>query len=189
MLLTIQVFSQTETETNQYSEKEIEMILDTNYIFFVYNDSVYSQKGSFSFTGMKNVAHNLRYESNLSPKDANNTFVYMMDWWDYDPEYNKELPNMNKLSKATIDKLSKNKNFIKAINALKTMRYEIQTGKNPKSDFKQAALIVGIPEKKVDKFNPNSENFDIFSTFLSIADYDVIISETELQFALKRLQK
>lgn len=91
MLITIQAFSQNKSETNIYSEKDIEMILDTTYIFFVYNDSVYSQKGSFAFTGMNNVAQYLRYESNLQPKDANSAFVYMVDWWDYSLKYSEEL--------------------------------------------------------------------------------------------------
>lgn len=161
----------------QMSSKDIEMILDTNYIFFVYKDSVYSSEGCLPFTGIRNIAEYLRNDKEITPTETNKVFKYVMNWWSYNSRYN-DIPQMPNLSKQTLDKLNANSNFTSLIAALKTIKYEVPSGIKTDEDFNKAALIVGIPENQIDTYNPNSEKYR--RNWTSMAAYDLIKSEAAL---------
>lgn len=123
---------------------------------------MYSDRASFEFPKFVSICRFLRYESNLPPEQANSAFTYMFDWWFFDAQNAKE-PDINTISKPTIELLEKNTPFFEVISALKAMRYEIPNNQKPTSDFEKYALIIGIPEQEIPLYNPYSDQYDMLA--------------------------
>jgi len=189
MLVSIQAFSQ--TETNQYSEKEIDMILDINYVFFILNDSVYSESFSTGYKGIVTACKYIRYESKLSKQNINSAFNYFKEWWNYDTEYSKSTPNKNNLHQDIKNLLSSNNEYSKIIDTVIVMRSVIFKEKYTKTEkstlFVKNAKIVGFPENKIPVNNPFFDDYDLLGSIDLSSAYGNIRLDAKLQYELAEI--
>jgi hypothetical protein len=124
ILLSINSFAQ--TDRHLMSDEDVDMILDTNYIFFAYKDTVFSTEGCIMpFSGIVTIAEYLRNDKSITPSEANKAFKYIADWWNYSDEFGGELPQKPDLLQTTYSKLKQNTQFEEIVDAIKTLHYEI----------------------------------------------------------------
>ncbi len=150
------------------------MILDTTYVFFILNETVYSQIYETGNKGTVSACKYLRYESKLSKQNINSAFNYFVKWWNYDPEYSKSIPNKNNLYTDIQRLLSSNNEYSKIIDAIIIIRSEIFNEKYDKTEksnlFEKNARIIGMSENKIPLNNPFSDDYD------ELGDLDNIMS-------------
>ena len=198
MCFSLQAFSQKE---NEFTENEINRIMDTSYVFFIANNGVYSKNYE---TKNKEVVDAVRCleNSNLTKKNINSAFNYLSEWWNYDHEYSKSKPNKNNLDKSIQKLLSTKNEYSKIIDAIIVIHSEIYDDKYSKSEksnlFVKNARIIGMPENKIPLNNPFSDDYDVFGDAddvmpmgyeniqLDIKDKQL---EIQLQKELARLQR
>ena len=134
MLFSIQAFSQNTDIEYTFTDNEIKRIIDSTYIFFIYDNIVYSETFSTKYIGIVKACDFLDHESKLSKQDINLAFDYLRKWWNYSKEFSSSIPTKNNLSVNIKELLSSNNEYSKIIEAIIIIKSEIFKEKHTKEE-------------------------------------------------------
>ena len=143
ILFSIQAFSQNNTKLSN---------LDLTGQFAVYEDTVYSTKGTFYFKDIVETCEEIQ-SSNLLRNEKDLLFLYLIDWW----LYSNNDPEPDLIHTINTQKFVNNSElYLQTVNAIKIIVYDIPTGiiseNTSRDEFNKAAKIIALPDDKKDNY-------------------------------------